>query len=54
MMFPKTPPPPPQVGGGEGLQNESIFCAVHEISRSFENFTPNTPDPRVGWGESFY
>ena len=27
---------------GEGLQNEYIFSAVHEISRTFERFTPKT------------
>ena len=41
-MSPKTPLPG---GGGEGLQQESIFSAVHEISRSFEMFTPKTSNP---------
>ena len=36
---------PLPVGGGEGLQNESIFSAGHDISRPFEMLTPKTSTP---------
>ena len=45
------------MGGDDGLQNESIFSAVHEISRSFEILTPKTPPetpPGVGWVKLFW
>ena len=32
-------------GWGEGLRNESIFSAVHAISRTFEMLTPKTSTP---------
>ena len=41
------------VSGGEGLQNESIFSAAYEISRTFEMLTPKTSTPLVGWGLIF-
>ena len=31
-----------------GLQNVSIFSAVHEISRTFKMFTPKTSTPPRG------
>ena len=31
---------PSRVGGDDGLQNEYIFSAVHEISSTFEMFDP--------------
>ncbi len=38
------------MGGSEGLLNELIFSAVHEISQTVEILTPKTPNPRVVWG----
>ena len=43
-----------RVGGGEGLQNESIFSAVHEISRKFEILTPKTFTPPPQGGVTFW
>ena len=33
------------MGGDDGLQNESISLAVHEISRIFEILTPKISSP---------
>ena len=46
---------PLQGGWGWGVKNESIFSAVHEISRTFEMLTPKTspPPPPGGVGVDF-
>ena len=36
------------MGGDDSLKNESIFSAVHEISRTFEILTPKTSTPPHG------